>query len=193
MVASEGYAEFLREQLAPLGRVTMRRMFGKTGVFCDGVMLGMVTENTLYFRVDDDNRVTFKEAESFPPLNYAKGGSTIDLSFWRVPERLFDEPDELVTWARIALAAARVGPDGFERVHTVRIGSDWTREIKRLQTFGRLVNRSAEAGPVFVDAPQTWRQVAGSAAGPELEWLEEDASVPLTTLQRLGRLRRSAA
>ena len=107
MVASDGYAEFLREQLAPLGRVTMRRMFGKTGVFCDGVMLGMVTENTLYFRVDDDNRVTFKEAESFPPLNYAKGGSTIDLSFWRVPERLFDEPDELVTWARAALAAAR--------------------------------------------------------------------------------------
>jgi hypothetical protein len=52
MVASDGYAEFLREQLAPLGRVTMRRMFGKTGVFCDGVMLGMVTENTLYFRVD---------------------------------------------------------------------------------------------------------------------------------------------
>jgi DNA transformation protein and related proteins len=107
MVASESFAEFLREQLAPLGRITMRRMFGKTGVFCDGVMFAMVTENTLYVRVDDQNRVTFKEAESFPPLNYAKRGSTIDLSFWRVPERLFDEPDELVMWARAALAAAR--------------------------------------------------------------------------------------
>jgi DNA transformation protein and related proteins len=106
MVASESFAEFLREQLAPLGRITMRRMFGKTGVFCDGLMFAMVTENTLYVRVDDQNRVTFKEAESFPPLNYAKRGSTIDLSFWRVPERLFDEPDELVMWARAALAAA---------------------------------------------------------------------------------------
>jgi DNA transformation protein len=106
MVASDGFAEFLREQLAPLGRATMRRMFGKTGVFCDGVMLGMVTQNTLYFRVDDHNRVTFKEAGSFPPLNYQKKDSTIDLSFWRVPERLFDEPDEFVTWARAALAAA---------------------------------------------------------------------------------------
>jgi DNA transformation protein len=85
----------------------MRRMFGKTGVFCDGVMLGMVTEDTLYFRVDDHNRVTFKEAQSFPPLNYKKRGSAIDLSFWRVPDRLFDEPDEFVTWARAALAAAR--------------------------------------------------------------------------------------
>jgi DNA transformation protein and related proteins len=107
MVASDSFAEFLREQLAPLGRVTMRRMFGKTGVFCDGLMLGMVTDNTLYFRVDDDNREAFKEAASFPPLNYEKKGSTIDLSFWRAPERLFDEPDELVGWARLALAAAR--------------------------------------------------------------------------------------
>jgi len=107
MVASDSFAEFLREQLAPLGRLTMRRMFGKTGVFCNGVMFGMVRDNTLYFRVDDHNRAAFKEAESFPPLNYEKKGSTIDLSFWRVPERLFDEPDNLVTWAQAALAAAR--------------------------------------------------------------------------------------
>ena len=106
MVASATYAEFLREQLAPLGRLTMRRMFGKTGVFCDGVMLAVVTENTLYFRVDDENQETFREAEAFPPLNYAKKGVLIDLSFWRVPERLFDEPDEFMVWARAALAAA---------------------------------------------------------------------------------------
>ena len=107
MVASETYAEFLREQLAPLGRVTLRRMFGKSGVVCDGVMLGMVTENTLYFRVDDHNREMFKEAEAVPPLNYAKRGEIIDLAFWRVPERLFDEPDESLVWARAALAPAQ--------------------------------------------------------------------------------------
>jgi len=107
MVASDSFAEFLREQLAPLGRLTMRRMFGKTGVFCDGVMLAMVADNTLYFRVDDDNRDVFEEAKSFLPLNYEKKGATIDLSFWRAPERLFDEPDELVSWAQAALSAAR--------------------------------------------------------------------------------------
>src|SRR5260370_34982772 len=107
MVASDSTAEFVSEQLAPVGRVTTRSMFGKTGVFCDGVMFGMVTDNMLYLRVDDHNREAFEEAESFPPLSYKKQGSTIDLSFWRAPERLFDEPDELVSWARIALAAAR--------------------------------------------------------------------------------------
>ena len=107
MTASDGFGEFLSDQLAPLGRITLRPMFGKTGVFCDGFMLGMVSDNTLYFRVDDDNRAALKEAEAFPPLNYEKKGGTIDLSFWRAPERLFDEPDELVTWGRAALAAAR--------------------------------------------------------------------------------------
>src|SRR5438552_1890534 len=37
-----------------------------------------------------------------------------------------------------SLAAARLGRYGWERVHGVRIGSDWMRELKRLQTFGRL-------------------------------------------------------
>jgi DNA transformation protein len=106
MVASDSFADFLREQLAPLGSVAMRRMFGKTGVFCDGLMFAMVTDDTLYFRVDDHNREAFKEAESFSPLSYDKKGETIDLSFWRAPERLFDQPDVLVTWAREAMGAA---------------------------------------------------------------------------------------
>ena len=107
MVASDSFADFLREQLAPLGHITLRRMFGKTGVFCNGLMLGMVTDNTLYFRVDDHNRTIFNEAASSPPLNYKKQGRAIDLAFWRAPERLFDEPDELVRWGQAALAAAR--------------------------------------------------------------------------------------
>jgi DNA transformation protein len=116
MVASDTFAEYLRDQLAQLGSLTMRRMFGKTGVFIDGLMLAMVTDDTLYLRVDDHNRESFKEAERLPPLSYKKGGCTIDLSFWRVPERLFDEPDELVVWARAALAAARRVAAKRERV-----------------------------------------------------------------------------
>jgi DNA transformation protein len=106
MVASAEYARFLCDELAPVGYVTTRRMFGKTGVFCDGVMFAMVTDDVLYFRVDDHNRAVFAEAESAPPLNYVKHGRTIDLSFWRAPDRLFGEHEELIAWARSALGAA---------------------------------------------------------------------------------------
>ena len=107
MVASDSFAEFLRDQLAPLGCVTMRRMFGKTGVFCNGLMLGMVADDTLYVRVDDQSRAVFIEAESASPLRYKTQGRTIDLAFWPVPDRLLDEPEALIRWAHAALAAAR--------------------------------------------------------------------------------------
>ena len=107
MAASEGFGEFLREQLTPLGPLVLRRMFGATGVFRDGVMFAIVADDTLYVRVDADNRATFAEAAAEPPLSYEKQGRRVDLAYWRVPDRLLDEPEELLTWARAALAAAR--------------------------------------------------------------------------------------
>lgn len=107
MTARDHFTEFLREQLSRFGAITMRRMFGKTGVFRDGLMFAMFTNDTLYFRVDDGNREMFQEAAGSPPLTYEKQGRVIALSFWRAPDRLLDEPQELIIWADAALAAAR--------------------------------------------------------------------------------------
>lgn len=106
MVASEEFGSYLCDELLPLGAVSMRRMFGKTGVFCEGVMFAMVTDNELYLRVDDQNREAFAEAGTHPSLSYVKRGQSIDLSFWRAPDRLFDDRDELIAWSRLALEAA---------------------------------------------------------------------------------------
>ena len=106
MAAGDSFAEFLQDQLRALGHVAVRRMFGGAGVYCDGVMFGLVSDDTLYFRVDDANRKAF-EAEGLQPFTYDGKGKTIQLPYWRVPERLFDEPDEMVDWARAAVAAAR--------------------------------------------------------------------------------------
>lgn len=75
-------------------------------------MLAMVADDVLYFRVDDGNRAAFAEAAANSPLSYAKGGILIDLAFWRAPDRLLDDPDDLLAWARLALEAAnRVASD----------------------------------------------------------------------------------
>ena len=106
MAAGTSFGEFLQDQLRPLGHVTVRRMFGGAGVYCDGLMFGLVSDDTLYFRVDDGNRGAF-EAEGLSPFTYEGKGRTVVLPYWRVPERLFDEPEEMIDWARAALAAAR--------------------------------------------------------------------------------------
>jgi hypothetical protein len=96
-----------------------------------------------------------------------------------------------VTVGAGTLAAARVARHSWDRVHNVRIGSDWARDLKRLQTFGRLASASPDEGQVYVDAPQAWREVAGTA-GRDLHWLEDEAGSQ-STLQRLGRVQRLAA
>jgi hypothetical protein len=96
-----------------------------------------------------------------------------------------------VTIGEGTLAAARVGLKCWDRIHNVRIGSDWTRDLKRLQVFGRLASSRPEEGQVYVDAPAAWREVAGPAA-KDLHWLEEDVR-SVSTLQQLGRMRRLAA
>jgi len=96
-----------------------------------------------------------------------------------------------VTIGEGTLAAARLGSKAWDRIHSVRIGSDWTRDLKRLQTFGRLACASPEEGHVYVDAPLEWRKEAGPV-GKDLHWLEDDSRLT-STLHQLGRMRRLAA
>ncbi len=96
-----------------------------------------------------------------------------------------------VTVEKGSLAALRMCVDGIDRVHAVRIGLDWARELRRLQTFGRLASASPADGRVYVDLPAALR-VLHPETSPDLEWLDEP-NPPLTTLHRLEDLRRRAA
>ena len=89
------------------------------------------------------------------------------------------------------LAAARLVPGGWDRVHSVRIGADWAVELRRLQTFGRLANNSSQEGRVYVDAPAGLRIAAGPS-GTELIWLEEERAGD-STAGKLEFLRRHQA
>jgi hypothetical protein len=90
-----------------------------------------------------------------------------------------------------SLAALRMCADGIDRVHAVRIGLDWARELKRLQTFGRLASASPSDGRVYVDLPAALRTLRPEMSA-DLEWLDEP-NPPLTTLHQLEHLRRRAA
>src|SRR5262245_2111692 len=107
MAVSDSLVALLQEQLEPLGRITFRRMFSGAGVYCDGVIFGLILRDALHFKVDDGNRTAY-EAEGMEPFSYEAQGKIRRVgAYWRVPERLFDEPDEMVGWARAACAAGR--------------------------------------------------------------------------------------
>jgi DNA transformation protein len=102
-------ADRIVELFAAFGPVVPRRMFSGFGVFADGTMFALVARDTLYLKADQQTAAAF-EAEGQGPFTYAakgaKGGKRSIMSYWRAPDRLYDDPDELAAWARDALAVA---------------------------------------------------------------------------------------
>jgi DNA transformation protein len=106
MAVSPAFREFIEDVLSPLGHVTARRMFGGLGLFYRGVMFALIAREVTYFKVDETNRGAFEEAGS-GPFSYQRGKKAHALtSYWRVPDEVMDEPEEILAWARRSVDAA---------------------------------------------------------------------------------------
>jgi DNA transformation protein len=101
--------DFLIDLFADFGPVTIRRMFSGYGISADGINFALALRAGLYFRADEQTIPQF-EAEGSKPFQYQQRSTakvvTVN-SYWELPARLFDDPEELTDWARMALAAAQ--------------------------------------------------------------------------------------
>jgi len=101
-----GFRTWLAELFAPLGHVAVRRVFGFHGLYLGECMFGLVADERIYLKTDEQNRKAY-EREGSEPLSYAAhDGEHIITSYWEIPARLHDEPEELAEWARHAVAVA---------------------------------------------------------------------------------------
>ena len=99
--------DFLIDLFADFGPVTIRRMFSGFGISADGTNFALALRSGLYFRADAQTIPHF-EAEGSKPFQYQTRTKTVTVaSYWELPARLFDDPEELTGWARAALAAAQ--------------------------------------------------------------------------------------
>ncbi|SHH08447.1 TfoX/Sxy family protein [Bradyrhizobium erythrophlei] len=99
--------DFLIDLFTDFGPVTIRRMFSGFGISADGTNFALALRGGLYFRADDQTIARF-EAEGSQPFQYQTRTKTVTVgSYWQLPERLYDDPEELTGWARAALAAAQ--------------------------------------------------------------------------------------
>ena len=97
--------EHIVDLLRRWGPVGVKRMFGGVGLYRGGVMFGLVSDDQIYFKVDEGNAAEY-ERRGLEPFRYARSGRMVALSYRSVPEELFDAADELCLWARAAWEAA---------------------------------------------------------------------------------------
>ena len=104
-------SEFVRnlEQVfASFGTIRPRRMFGGHGLFHDGLMFGLVADDVLYLKADEQSVAMF-EQRGLAPFRYEKRSGVVALSYYSAPEEIFDDPDIAREWAVRAFEAALRG------------------------------------------------------------------------------------
>ncbi len=111
-MADDSFHAFVRELFAGLGPVTVKRMVGGAGIYADGVMVGLIGDDTIHIKVDDALKLALSEEGCglfvWTPSSGQRAGERIDLGYWRLPEAALDDPDLAAMWGRKALAVAQV-------------------------------------------------------------------------------------
>lgn len=104
---SSAYTDYVTELLAPLG-VSARAMFGGFGLYRNGIMVALIADDRLYFKVGDANRTDYENAAS-EPFIYESKGKQVTMSYREVPAEMLDDGDALCRWAEKAYNVAITG------------------------------------------------------------------------------------
>jgi DNA transformation protein and related proteins len=106
---------------AEFGPIRLKRFFGGEGICVGDTMIGMVFSDTIYFKTNEETRKAFL-TEKTRPFSFLKRstGETIVTGWYALPDRLYDEPEELATWARAALAAVEASPTAKKKARKSR-------------------------------------------------------------------------
>lgn len=106
MSVSQGYREFVLEQLGRVTEVTGKSMFGGVGIYAHGLFFALIAEDRLYFKVDDATRSEFEQRgmEPFRPF-----GEDSAMGYYEVPADVMEDVAQLESWMRKAIEVAAVG------------------------------------------------------------------------------------
>jgi DNA transformation protein len=106
MSVSAAFLDFACELFASLGEVRARRMFGGAGIYGQGVMFALVSDDTIYLKaagaLADDLEAEGCEAFIFTP----KSGKSAAMGYRRLPEAALDDAELAQSWGRRALDLA---------------------------------------------------------------------------------------
>jgi DNA transformation protein len=100
------FVTFLHEVFESFGTIKSRKMFGGHGIYHQDLMFGLVADDELYLKTDDDNIAEFLE-QGLQAFEFkTKDGKVMQMSYLKAPEDIYDDPDQARYWADLSFAAA---------------------------------------------------------------------------------------
>ena len=101
-------ANHLNDVFRLFGDIEVRRMFGGHGVYREGLMFGLVSDETLYLKADGQNEARFRSL-GLPRFEYSRKGKTTKLSYYAAPDAVMEDAVEAARWAQLSFEAALRG------------------------------------------------------------------------------------
>ena len=98
-------ASYVEEQLAFLGRISTKSIFGGIGIFVDERLLGIVMEDKLYLHTDASNLRAYQD-RGMPQFKPYPNAFDLTTDHHQVPEDVLADPTQLKGWGERALTAA---------------------------------------------------------------------------------------
>lgn len=106
MAVSKSYRMFILEQLhRVVPDVRARSMFGGAGIYAGQICFALISGDALYFKTDATTRPKF-EARGLGPFR-PMGDAGATMPYYRAPEELLEDRDELRPWVDDAISVAR--------------------------------------------------------------------------------------
>ena len=108
MKRTSEFVESLNEVFEQFGPVRAKRMFGGYGLYHDDLMFGLVADDVLYLKADEETAALFA-GRGLTPFEYEKQGKVQKMSYYLAPDEIFDDPESAREWAVRAFEAALRG------------------------------------------------------------------------------------
>jgi DNA transformation protein and related proteins len=105
MPKSQEYLEYVLEQLDRCGGVTAKRMFSGFGLYQHDVFFGLLFSDTLYFKVNDENRPDY-ESRGMRRFQPYKDKPHLSFTYYEVPVEVLENREDLTLWASRSVQAA---------------------------------------------------------------------------------------
>jgi DNA transformation protein and related proteins len=103
MGVSDGFRDYLLDQLSSVPDLRAKSMFGGLGLYSGELFFGLIAADVFYLKVDDRTRPEFVRAGGTAFQPYAERAST---NYFSVPPRILEDQTTLAHWARKALDTA---------------------------------------------------------------------------------------
>jgi DNA transformation protein len=95
------FVDYVRDLLGPFGPISVRFMFGGYSLYKDGLVFGLIADQELYFKADEEAVKFFKEAGS-EQFTYESRGKKIKMSYWKVTSEVIDNQEIMKRWFDLA-------------------------------------------------------------------------------------------